>query len=51
MDVEETVKENYESVVILPPKDGEITDEDSDHENEGNSENFIPGNFSQQQKK
>ena len=39
-DEEEIVKENIESVVILLPKNGEITDEGSDLKNEGNLEHF-----------
>ena len=42
-DEQEIVEENIESVVILSPKDGEVTDENSDLKNEGNLEHYTLG--------
>ena len=41
-DEEKIEKGNVDSIVLLPPKDGEITDEDSDKENEANLKHLTP---------
>ena len=40
---EEIEIENIYSIVLLQPKDGQITDEESDNDEEGNLEHFTPG--------